>query len=264
MALFFGLDIGSGTSKGVVIKDGVPVAYHILPSGVDYKAVAQQLRDEILTMVGSSVTAADITDTVATGHGATSVDFCRHRESDIICCARGIFNLFPSARTVIDIQRTYTQVIRLNAQGMVENFLIDEKCATGSGCFLDIVSHVLRIDLKDVGPLSLEARNPVAFTTGCAVFGESEAISRVSEGTPVNDILAGVHQALANKISSLVDRLGLIMDCAITGGGALNAGLIKAIEDKMGFKLLLPEKPQFVNALGAAILAASGERNGNS
>lgn len=264
MAMYLGLDIGSGTSKGVIIKDGVPIAYHILPSGVDYRAVSLQLRDEILAMVGGSVTVADINDTVATGHGATSADFCQRRESDIICCTRGIFNLFPSARTVIDIQRTYTQVIRLNAQGMVENFLINEKCATGSGCFLDIVCHVLRIDLKDVGPLSLEARNPVSFTTGCAVFGESEAISRVSEGTPVNDILAGVHLSLANKISSLVDRLGLIMDCAICGGGALNVGLIKSIEEKMGFKLLLPEKPQFVNALGAAILAASGERNGNS
>ncbi len=264
MALFLGLDIGSGTSKGVIIQEGVPIAYHLLPSGVDYKAVSLQLRDEILAMVGNSISAADITDTVATGHGAASVDFCRHKESDIICCARGIFSLFPSARTVIDIQRTYTQVIRLNTQGMVENFLINEKCATGSGCFLDIVSHVLRINLKDAGPLSLEARNPVSFTTGCAVFGESEAISRVSEGTSVNDILAGVHLSLANKISSLVDRLGLIMDCAITGGGALNAGLIKAIEEKLGFKLLLPDKPQFVNALGAAILAASGERNSNS
>lgn len=264
MAMFLGLDIGSGTSKGVIIKDGEPVAFHLLPSGVDYKAVSKQLREEILAKVGSSVTAADITDTVATGHGATSVEFCQRTESDIICCTRGVFNLFPSVRTVIDIQRTYTQVIRLNAQGMVENFLINEKCATGSGCFLDIVSHVLRIDLQNVGPLSLEARNPVAFTTGCAVFGESEAISRVAEGTSVSDILAGVHLALANKISSLVDRLGLVMDCALTGGGALNAGLIKSIEEKMGFKLLVPEQPQFVNALGAAIMAESGVKNGNS
>lgn len=261
MSMFLGLDIGSGTSKGVIIKDGIPIAYHILPSGVDYRAVSQQLRNELLSMAGNSITETDISHTVATGHGAASVDFCRHTESDIICCARGIFSLFPSARTVIDIQRTYTQVIRLNAQGMVENFLINEKCATGSGCFLDIVSHILRINLTDVGPLSLEARNPVSFTTGCAVFGESEAISRVSEGTPVTDILAGVHLALANKISSLVDRLGLIMDCAITGGGALNAGLIKAIEEKLKFNLLIPEKPQFVNALGAAIIAQAGEKN---
>jgi predicted CoA-substrate-specific enzyme activase len=262
MAMFMGLDIGSGTSKGVIIRDGVPIAYHLLPSGVDYRAAALQLREEILAKAGVSV--ADIANTTATGHGATSVEFSRRQESDIICCSRGISNLFPSARTIIDIQRTYTQVIRLNAQGMVENFLINEKCATGSGCFLDIVSHVLRIDLQDVGPLSLEARNPVAFTTGCAVFGESEAISRVAEGTSVSDILAGVHLALANKISSLVDRLGLVMDCALTGGGALNAGLTKSIEEKMGFKLLVPEQPQFVNALGAAIMAETGVKNGNS
>jgi predicted CoA-substrate-specific enzyme activase len=133
--------------------------------------------------------------------------------------------------------------------------VVSEKCAAGSGRFLDIISNVLRIDLRDVGPLSLKSKNPVTFTTGCAVFGESEAISRVSEGASKEDILAGVHKALANKVSTLVDRVGLEKDCAISGGGALNAGLVKNIEERLGIQLLVPPQPQFITALGAAIMA---------
>ena len=158
-------------------------------------------------------------------------------------------------KTVIDIQGMSTQVIRLNEKGQVINFVVSEKCAAGSGRFLDVIANVLRIDLKDIGHLSLKSKEPVTFTTGCAVFGESEAISRVVEGASKEDILAGVHKALANKASSLVDRVGLEKDCAISGGGALNAGLVKSVEEKLGIKLLVPPQPQFVTALGAAIIA---------
>jgi predicted CoA-substrate-specific enzyme activase len=262
MALVMGMDIGSGTSKGVIVRDGKPLAYHLLPSGVDYRAVAEKLREEILAKAG--LAASEIADTVATGQGAGNVALSRHHASDILCCARGISSIFPSARTIIDIQRTFTQVIRLNATGQVINFIINEKCATGSGCFLDIISHVLQIDLEDAGPLSLGSDNPVVFTTGCAVFGESEAISRVSEGASREDILAGVHQALASKISTLIDRVGLEMDCAMSGGGALNVGLVESVEQKLGFKLLVPEQPQFINAVGAALMADNGVKIGDS
>ncbi|MDD5724044.1 MAG: acyl-CoA dehydratase activase [Syntrophales bacterium] len=262
MALIMGMDIGSGTSKGVIVRNRKPIAYHLLPSGVDYRAVAQKLREELLAKAGLSI--ADIADTIATGHGAGNVAFSRHRVSDILCCARGITSIFPSVRTIIDVQRISTQVIRLNATGHVINFTINEKCATGSGCFLDIISHVLQIDLKDAGPLSLGSGNPVTFTTGCAVFGESEAISRVSEGASKEDILAGVHRALANKISTLVDRVGLEMDCAMSGGGGLNIGLVESVEKKLGFKLLVSEQPQFINAIGAAIMAENGVEMGGS
>lgn len=256
MMFVMGIDIGSGTSKGVILKDGKPVAYHLLPSGVNYKAVSEKLREEILAKAGLSE--EDIADTVATGQGAGNVAFSRCQVSDILSCARGVASAFPSVRTIIDVQRTFTQVIRLNATGQVINFIINEKCATGSGCFLDIISHVLQIDLKDAGPISLRSGNPVVFTTGCAVFGESEAISRVSEGASKEDILAGVHQALASKISTLVDRVGLEMDCAMSGGGALNVGLVESVEKKLGFKLLAPGQPQFINAIGAALMAENG------
>ncbi len=253
MTWFMGIDIGSGTSKGVITEDGKLKAYQLLPSGINYRATAQRLRDELLAQAGLSP--EDIAYTVATGHGADSIHFNDEQVADIRCCARGINSTFPSVKTVIDIQGTSTQVIRLNEKGQVINFVVSEKCAAGSGRFLDVIANVLRIDLKDIGHLSLKSKEPVTFTTGCAVFGESEAISRVAEGASKEDILAGVHKALANKASSLVDRVGLEKDCAISGGGALNAGLVKSVEEKLGIKLLVPPQPQFVTALGAAIIA---------
>ena len=258
MDWFMGIDIGSGTSKGVIIKDGKLKAYHLLPSEANYRAVAQKLSEELLAKLGLSP--QDITSTTATGYGAGSVPFSNQQVADIRCCARGINSLFPSVRTVIDVQEMSSQVIRLDEKGQVTNFVVSEKCAAGSGRFLKIIANVLRIDLNDIGPLSLKSNNPITFTTGCAVFGESEAISRVSEGISKEDILAGVHKALANKLSALIGRVGLEEKCAISGGGGLNVGLIKSVEEKLGVQLLVPPQPQLVTALGAAIMAQEKER----
>ncbi len=253
MAWFMGIDIGSGTSKGVITKDGELMAYHLLPSGVNYRGTAEKLREELLAKAGLSP--EEISHTSATGYGGGSVPFSNDQVDDIRCCARGIGSLFPSVRTVIDIQGMSSQVIRLNERGQVTNFVVSEKCAAGSGRFLDVIANVLRIDIKVMGPLSLRSKNPITFTTGCAVFGESEAISRVSEGISQEDILAGVHQALANKLATLVDRVGLAQDCAISGGGGLNTGLTKSVEEKLGTRLVVPPQPQLITALGAAIMA---------
>jgi predicted CoA-substrate-specific enzyme activase len=256
MAWFMGIDIGSGTSKGVITGDGKPLAQHRLPSGVNYGMTAQKLREELLA--GAGLTAEDISNIVSTGHGADILPFSSRHVADIRCCARGISHVFPSVRTVIDVQGQSSQVIQLDGEGRVTNFAISEICAGGSGCFLEIIANVLQIELEDIGALSLKAENPVTFTTGCAVFGESEAISRVSEGISKEDILAGVNKALAGKIFALVERVGLKEPCAISGGGGLNIGLVNKLEEQ-GIKLLVPPQPQFINALGAAMMA--GDRS---
>lgn len=253
MAYFMGIDIGSSTSKGVITCDGRLEAYHLLLSGVNYRTAARKLVEELLAKAG--LCREDIACTVATGQGSANVEFSDRQVADIRCCARGIISIFPSVRTVIDVQGQSTQVLRLSDQGLVTNFAISEKCASGSGRFLDIIANVLQIKLEDIGPLSLKSENPVTFTTGCAVFGESEAVSRVSEGISREDILAGVHQALAEKIFALVNRVGLEERCAIGGGGALNVGLIKRVEDKLGVELLIPPEPQLLTALGATVMA---------
>ena len=253
MTWFMGVDIGSKTSKGVIIADGKITAFHLLPSGINYSSAAQKLRKELLTKAGLSV--EKIKYTVSTGHGSGNVSYHNQQVSDTRSCARGIKSIFPSVKTVIDVQAQSSQVIRLSESGQVTNFAVSEKCATGSGYFLEVMSNVLQVELKDIGLLSLKSKNPVVFTTSCAVFGESEAISRVAEGIAKEDILAGVHRALADKISALVSRVGMEEDCAISGGGGLDTGLIMSIEEKLGVKLLVPPDPQTVTALGAAIMA---------
>ena len=253
MAYFMGIDIGSRTSKGVITKNGKLLTYHWLPSGVNYQIAAEKLREKLLAK--ARLSPEDIAYTVATGQGSENAMFRNQQITDIRCCARGINSILPSVRTIIDVQAQSSQVIQLNEGGRIINFVVSEKCATGSGRLLDVIANVLQIDLRDIGPLSLKSNNPVTFTTGCAVFGESEAISRVAEGIAKEDILAGVHNALANKISALIDRVGLEADCAISGGGGIDIGLIKSVAGKLGVKLLVPPQPQIVTALGAAIMA---------
>jgi predicted CoA-substrate-specific enzyme activase len=247
-----GIDIGSETSKGVIIRDGELAVYHMLTSGVNYRTTTQKLREELLAKAG--LLSDDIAFTVTTGHGSGIVTFSNQHVADMLCCARGINRVFPQVRTVIDVQGQSSQVIRLDDKGQVIDFAISEMCAGGSGHFLKVIANVLQIELKDIGPLSLKSKNPVTFTTGCAVFGESEAISRVAEGISKEDILGGVHKALAARISALAGKVGLEEPCAISGGGGLNIGLIKRLEE-LGVQLLVPPQPQLINALGAAIIA---------
>ncbi len=248
-----GIDIGSGTSKGVITRDHKSEAFYIMASGMNYRQAAEKIRKELLSQL--ALRPEDIACIAVTGQGASNVPFENQQVTDIRCCARGINHLFPEVRTVIDIQGQSSQVIRLSKPGQVTNFVVSEKCAAGSGRFLDIIANVLQVDLKDIGDLAQKSANPVTFTTGCAVFGESEAVSRVAEGTPKEDILAGVLQALADRISALIDRVGFEEKGAICGGGALNSGLVRKVEEKLETRLLVPSQPQMVNALGAAIIA---------
>jgi len=255
MSWFMGIDIGSAYSKGVLTGDFKLVASHIIKSGADYRKSAEAIRTELIRKV--NVTQKDIANTVATGSGADNVYFASQKASDIVCTARGINNVFPQARTVIDVASQSTKVIRLNEEGIVTNFTASEKCAAGGGRFIEVIANVLRIDLSDFSRLAARSRSPITFSTGCAVFGESEAVTRISEGISKQDIAAGVNKALASNISSLVKKLKLEEPCAVCGGGALNTALVKLIESELNTKLLIPSQPQLITALGAAIIAAA-------
>ena len=255
MSWFMGIDIGSAYSKGVITRDFELVASHIIRSGANYRTSAQAIRSELIRKV--NLTENDIANIVATGYGSDNVYFASQKASDIVCTARGINNVFPQARTVIDVASQSTRVIRLNEKGMVTNFTVSEKCAAGSGRFIEVIANVLRIDLADFDPLAARSRTPITFNTGCAVFGESEAITRISEGIPKEDIAAGVNKALASKIFSLVKKVKLEEPCAICGGGALNTSLVKTIQGELDATLLVPPSPQIITALGAAMIGAT-------
>ncbi len=253
MSYFIGIDIGSRTCKAVLTYSGGDVvAQELMPSGTDYALAARTLRDKLFA--GHHLGAGDVAQIVATGH-SVRLPWAAEHATDIQCCARGVRAVCPEARTVVDIQAQTSQVIRLGESGLVSNFVVSEKCAAGSGRFLEVVANVLRIKLEDIGPLSLKSTQPVSFSTGCAVFGESEAISRVAEGIAKEDILAGVHRSIADKIGALVARAGLEEPCIIVGGGALDLGLVKSIEQRLAIKALVPPRPEFIGAIGAAVIA---------
>ncbi len=254
MSNILGIDAGSGYSKAVLCKDRLILSYAIIPSGGNYKESAKTVAETTLKKAGLSFN--DVSRTIATGYGASMVGFSDQTITDISCHAAGINFLFPSVRTVIDIGAQFSKTIRIDENGEPADFILNEKCAGGSGKFLQVIARILHINIDDIGPLSLISTQPVQFTTGCAVFAESEAISRIAEGAHASDILAGIHKAMASKVVNLVTRVGLLKDCAVTGGGAKDTGLVKTIERELAVHILVPEEPQISAALGAALLAA--------
>jgi predicted CoA-substrate-specific enzyme activase len=255
MPYSLGIDIGSSFSKAVVFADGALVSYATAPSGGNYAEAARRVAGDAMERAG--LTDASISARIATGYGATAVEFADRTVVDISCHAAGAHHLFPSARTVLDIGSQYCRAIKMDGDGRVSNFLLNEKCASGSGKFLQVIARILHMRVEDIGPLSLESTDPVAFTTGCAVFAESEAVSRIAEGASPADILAGVHNAMASKIINLTVRLGLSPDCVVTGGGAKDPGLVRALERELGVSVFVPDEPWITAALGAALLATS-------
>lgn len=250
---YAGLDMGSVSIKAAIVRDGQMAAWDLLPSGGQYKAAAVKAMEAVLAKAG--IAKEDLAGLVVTGLGAQSAPFEAPRISDISCHARGCHTLFPSARTMIDIGGQFTKAARMTPQGTIADFLMSEKCATGSGRFLQVIARILRIPIEEIGPLSLQSRRPVEFSTNCAVFAESETISRIAEGTQPADILAGVHRAMAAKVRTLVKRVKLEADVVLTGGGA-DAGLVHAVGNALGREILVPAYPRLTAAFGAALWAA--------
>ncbi len=254
MAFVVGVDIGSGYCKAVVLQDRVVRSSAVLPSGGDYRKTADGVIRAALA--GAHIALSDIACTVSAGYGAASVEFADFSVPDISCHAAAIHHLFPSVRTVVDVGAQFSRAIRLNEEGRATSFLLNEKCAGGSGKFLQVVARILKIGVEEIAALPLAAAKPVEFTTACAVFAESEAVSRIAEGAPPADIVAGVHKAMASKISTLVIRVGLAPDCAATGGGAKHQGLVRVLGEELRTRIFVPEEPQLTGALGAALMAS--------
>lgn len=253
MPFFLGIDVGSGWTKAALCEDGGLKAYAIIPSGGDYKKSIQDVVDTVLKRM--NLKKGDVSNIIATGYGAAMVEFAFNTISDMSCHARGINFLFPEVRTVIDIGAQFTRVIKVDENGKINNFIMNEKCAGGSGKFLQVTARILQVSLEELGRLSLSSKNPVEFTTACAVFAESEAVSRISEGARPEDIVAGIHKAMASKITTLAMRIGLTPGYAVTGGGAKDIGLIYAIERELNVRVNVYDEPQITAALGAAIIA---------
>jgi predicted CoA-substrate-specific enzyme activase len=247
-----GIDVGSAYSKAVVYAEGACLSFAVMPSGGDFGETARRVAEDAIARAG--VSRDDIVSTIATGYGAAMVDLADRSVTDISCHAAAIHQLAPAVRTLVDVGGQFSKAIRIDNEGRVTNFILNEKCAGGSGKFLQVMARILRVDIAELGPMSLTSDKPVEFTTSCAVFAESEVVSRIAEGVLPADILAGIHKAMASKIANLVTRLGLVRDCAVTGGGAKDAGLVRAIAREVGVPLFVHDEPQITAALGAALL----------
>jgi predicted CoA-substrate-specific enzyme activase len=258
LSFFLGIDMGSAFSKGVLLRGDRVVAAHACPSGGEFKITAERIREELLSRAG--ITKRDVLYTVATGYGSKMALFANRAVTDITAHARGVARLCPSVRTVVDAGDLYSKAFRIDEKGNLQNFLLSGKCAGGSARALTVIAKVLQLKVEELGALALKSSKKVEFSTGCAVFAESEAVSRISEGVAKEDLLAGLNRALAAQLNALAERLGIQRDYALVGGGARNAGLVKALGDLNGFEIIVPPDPHMTAALGAAIIAAETGR----
>ena len=250
-----GCDVGSATGKAVVMRDSEVVSYVIIPSTTKPEITARTVMDQALEKAGLS-SIDDLEYIVGTGYGRLKVPFASENVSEITCHARGAHWLCPTVRTVVDIGGQDCKVMSMDDKGKVLEFVMNDRCAAGTGRFFEAMARVLDCGLEGLSELSLQSNNPCTITSQCSVFAESEVVTLVNEGTELVDIVAGLHASIASRLNSMVRKVGLVQDVALTGGCAKNKGLAKALEAKLGVAIKsLPQDPQIAGAVGAALIA---------
>lgn len=249
-----GIDIGSLSSKAVILKDGQIFGWTLISTGADSAKTAGRVMQGVLDKTGLSF--EDIDFIVSTGYGRVVVPFAKRNISEISCHAKGSSWFFPSVRTILDMGGQDCKAIRCDATGKVSNFVMNDKCAAGAGRSMEVMADLLQIPLPGLGRESLNTvRGEQDISTTCVVFARSEVIGYLHQGVPANDILGGLCEALASRVCALLKRVGVEEDFVISGGIAKNIGVVRRIEQKLGTKAKIAYEPQIVGALGAAVFA---------
>ncbi len=248
-----GIDIGSRAAKGVILKDGRILTCFIGDTGPESVKTSEMVMAEMLKKTGLSL--KDIDYVVATGYGRVLVPFANENVSEISAHARGVNYYFPSVRTILDMGGQDCKAISIDGKGQVTNFVMNDKCAGGTGRFLEMIAEVLNLPLTRIGDVSLESKSAISFNTICAVFAKTDAINNLRKGVAKSDILAGLHEAIATRCLNLLKRVSIQKDFSISGGISKNKGMVAKIKEKVGMEPLLSEDPQIIGALGAAIFA---------
>jgi len=256
--VFAGVDIGSVTTKAVLLDDRLEVrAFEVAPtasdrdkSGTDCLAAAVR---------SASISAGEISRIFTTGYGRRAMSGIDRAVPEIVCHARGTHFMIPEARTIFDIGGQDSKVIELDDNGMTIRFEMNDKCAAGTGRFLEVLTErLLGLELSELGPVSLKATDPCSLSSVCTVFAESEIVSLLSEGRTREDIAAGMHQAIARRLTAMgkAAQIGCRPAVVFSGGVALNVGVCAALEAALGTQLIVPDRPQITAALGAALMAS--------
>jgi len=249
-----GVDVGSTQTKAIILDENRHIVGRAL---INTGAFVTQAADRAFREAceNAGVSADQVAYVVGTGYGRYKVTFGNAQITEISCHARGANLLFPKTRTVIDMGGQDAKGIRVDENGAVKDFVMNDKCAAGTGRFLSNAAETVGISLDEIGPISLKAKKQVRLSTVCAVFVESDIMSYLAEGKTVEDILGGVHSAIAARTIALVRRVGIEPEVAFTGGVSRNVGMVKALEEKLGFPVNVCDDSHFIGAIGAAVFA---------
>jgi predicted CoA-substrate-specific enzyme activase len=253
MTVVAGVDIGAGTAKAVVFADCQIISYSVLPTGYDSVEAARKTSEEACKK--ANISFRDLDRIVSTGYSRSIVPFTNKTMTEIMCHAKGASFLIPETRTVIDIGCQDSKAIRLDEQGAVTNFVMNDKCAAGTGRFIEVMAQALGLRIEEVGPVALTSKDHCEISSTCTVFAETEIIAQRAQGRSREDLIAGALKSIAKRVSVMASGVGLVKKVVFTGGVAKNIGVKRALEEVFGMDILVPEEPQIIGALGAAIFA---------
>jgi predicted CoA-substrate-specific enzyme activase len=238
-------------TKAVILNKGI-IASIIGPTGPEQRRLANRVMEEALKK--ADIPLQTIAYIVSTGYGRINVPFADKQLTEITCHAKGIISLFPNAKTIIDIGGQDIKAIKIDATGKTTDFVMNDKCAAGSGRFIEVIADTFGLPLDKVGDLSLQSKSPAKISNICTIWAQQEVAASLAQGIPVSDLLAGVHHSLADRISRMINRLRVEEEVIVTGGGAKNKGLLKALSEQLGHEVLVPDEPLITGALGAALM----------
>lgn len=253
-----GIDIGSTSSKAVILEDGTRVAARkVIEAGIGSEGPDRVFADALSE---AGITREEITRVMATGYGRMTFPGADDQASELSCHGKGIHYLIPEARVVIDIGGQDAKVMQINERGALLNFVMNDKCAAGTGRFLDVMAGILSVQTSELAELAAKAEEPLSISSVCTVFAESEVISHLAAGATRSDVAAGIHQSVAKRVAGLGNRIGFQGPIAMSGGVALNAGVVRALEHELGKQIVTHPDAQLAGAYGAAILAFEKEK----
>jgi len=247
-----GIDIGAKSTKIVILKDNEKVlARSRVLTGFDQKASAQEALQEALQK--AEIPRSDLTHIISTGVGRKAAPHISGDITEISANARGGYFLFPSARVIVDIGAEEGRIVRCDARGNIKDFATNEKCAAGAGSFVEAMARALDVSIEEFAALSLKSTTRIPMNAQCVIFAESEAVSLIHTNTPRPDISRAIHEAIADRVSAMVRRVGIEKDVILIGGVAKNVGFIDALNRNLELEVIVPEEPEYVSALGAAL-----------
>jgi benzoyl-CoA reductase subunit D len=249
-----GVDAGNKFVKVVIMKNGQILSSGMVLSGFDQRAAADEAFNLAVSEAG--IDKSEVTFVVATGAGKAEVGNANDTVTEVGAGAKGAVFLVPGARTVIDVGAEEGRAIKCDGKGRIVDFAINEKCAAGAGSFTEAMARVLEVPLEEMGPLALKSNKTIPMNAQCAVFAESEVVSLIHLKTSKEDISKAVHDAISARIISMARRVGVEKDLVMTGGVGNNVGFVKSLGDGLQMEVIVPEQPQYVSAIGAAVIAA--------